>query len=97
VHYERVTFETNDCVEQGVEQLHNVISDLSRKRQNKPGRATGREEFLLAELVRVRAFVYRSDVPVPGRLVTDESSGICNLLMVTERLANCRGLSIVDL
>jgi hypothetical protein len=28
---------------------------------------------LLAELERVRAFVYRSDVPVPGRLVTDES------------------------
>ena len=25
VHHERVTFETNDCVEQGVEQLHNVI------------------------------------------------------------------------
>jgi hypothetical protein len=47
--------------------------------------------------VRVRAFVCRSDVPVPGRLVTDESSGICNLLMVTERLANCRVLSIVDL
>jgi hypothetical protein len=55
------------------------------------------KSFLFIEVARVRAFVCRSDVPVPGRLVTDESSGICNLLMVTERLANCRVLSIVEL